>query len=194
MMEREHITGIILAGGKSSRMGTDKGLLKFQGKHLVEYSITALKPFVSEIMIVSNNSAYDNFDYKRVKDYLENQGPVAGIYSGLVETKTENNIVLSCDIPFVTSEVIQKLIKNMDVDSEIIQIENQGKTMPLIAVYKKSVANKFKKILQTDERRLRVAVQSCNYKNVSIKKELEKTTMNVNTREDFKLIENADYY
>ena len=52
MIEKKDITGIILAGGKSSRMGTDKGLLKFNDKSFIEYSIAAIKPLVSQIIIV----------------------------------------------------------------------------------------------------------------------------------------------
>ena len=56
MINKKNITGIILAGGKSSRMGKDKGFLKLNGTSFVEYSIEAMKPLVSQIMIVSNNS------------------------------------------------------------------------------------------------------------------------------------------
>ena len=62
MIEQKDITGIILAGGKSTRMGTDKGFLKFNGKSFIEYSIAALKPLVSQIIIVSNNPDYDISD------------------------------------------------------------------------------------------------------------------------------------
>lgn len=65
MVDKKNITGIILAGGKSSRMGTDKGFLLLNNKPFVQYSIDALKPFVSEIMIVSDNPDYDIFGLKR---------------------------------------------------------------------------------------------------------------------------------
>ncbi|MDB4121430.1 NTP transferase domain-containing protein [bacterium] len=68
MIDRKDITGIILAGGKSSRMKTDKGFLLLNNKPFVQYSIDALKPFVSEIIIVTDDSKYDTLGLKRVND------------------------------------------------------------------------------------------------------------------------------
>ncbi|WOD43109.1 molybdenum cofactor guanylyltransferase [Hwangdonia lutea] len=191
MIDKKHITGIILAGGKSSRMGTDKGFMLLNDKPFVQYSIDALKSLVSEIIIVSDDSDYDAFRLKRVNDITKNAGPIAGICSGLEASFTDYNLILSCDIPLISSEVLQQLIDAIDDDSEIIQIENQGKTMPLIALYKRHVKNKFKQFLQQDERRLRVAVKACKSKNIILEKEYEFSTMNVNTKEELKQVENV---
>ncbi len=191
MIQKTNITGIILAGGKSSRMGSDKGFLKLNKKPFVQYSIEALKPFVSEIMIVSDNSAYDIFGLKRITDCIKNAGPVSGIYSGLEASKTDYNLILSCDIPLITSEVLQKLIDAIDDASEIIQVESEGKSMPLIALYKKSAKEKFINFLKQDERRLRVVIKACTYKNVVLNKANQNSTLNVNTKEEFKHMEDA---
>lgn len=191
MIDKKNITGIILAGGKSSRMGTDKGFLLLKDKPFVQYSIETLKPLVTEIIIVSDNSEYDVFNLKRVNDITKNAGPVAGICSGLEASSTDYNLILSCDIPLVSSEILQKLIKSIDETSEIIQIESNGKSMPLIAIYRKQIIPKFKALLHEDERRLRVAIRSCNSKNIVLEKEYEFSTMNVNTQNDLKHIKNA---
>ncbi|MEW4922800.1 molybdenum cofactor guanylyltransferase [Algibacter sp. 2305UL17-15] len=191
MIEKKNITGIILAGGKSSRMGTDKGFLMLNNKPFVQYSIDALKPLVSEILIVSDDSKYDVFGLKRVNDTLKDAGPVSGIYSGLEASSSEYNLILSCDIPLITSEILQKLIDTIDDTSEVIQIESNSKTMPLIALYKRSVKDKFYEFLQNDERRLRIAVNACKSKNVALEKEHEFSTMNVNTKNELKAVEDA---
>jgi molybdopterin-guanine dinucleotide biosynthesis protein A len=191
MIYKKNITGIILAGGKSSRMGTDKGFLLLDEKPFVQYSIDALKPLVSEIMIVSDNSDYDIFGLKRINDSFKNAGPVAGIYSGLKASSNEYNLILSCDIPLITSQILQKLIDNIDNDFQIIQVESQGKSMPLIAIYKKEVWNIFNTILKNGERRLRVAIKSCKSKNIILEKEYEFSTMNVNTQNELKAVEDA---
>lgn len=191
MINKEHITGIILAGGKSSRMGTDKGFLMLNDKPFVQYSIEALKPLVSEIIIVSDDSNYDAFGLKRVNDITKNAGPIVGICSGLEASSTDYNLILSCDIPLINSEILKKLIAAADDDSEIIQIENHGKTMPLIALYKRHIKETFNEFLQKDERRLRVAVKACKSKNIILEKEHKFSTMNVNTKEELKQIENA---
>jgi molybdopterin-guanine dinucleotide biosynthesis protein A len=194
MNTSKNITGVILAGGKSSRMGTDKGFLKLNGKLFIEHIIAALTPFVSEIIIVSNHPEYDNFKLKRVPDFVENAGPLAGVYSGLLASKTENNLVLSCDIPLINSEILAELVRQIDDVSEIIQIESNGKTMPLISVYNKSCKTVFSSLLNQGERRLRFAVNQCKVKNIILKKEQEKWVSNINTPEQLKEIRNEHTY
>lgn len=190
MIDKKNITGIILAGGKSSRMGTDKGFLLLNKKPFVQYSIDALKPLVSNILIVSDNQDYDRFGYNRINDITKNAGPVAGICSGLEASLTEYNLILSCDIPLINSEILMELIKNIDDDLEIIQVETNGKSMPLIAIYKKQVKDSFSKLLINDERRLRVAVNACKVKNIILEKENALHVMNVNTQNELKIVEN----
>lgn len=188
MTDQKNITGIILSGGKSSRMGTDKGFLSFNGKYFLQHSIDALNPLVDNIMIVSNNEEYDIFGLKRIEDTIENAGPLAGIYSGLKQSKTDYNLVLSCDIPLINGSILQKLIDAIDDDSEIIQIESQGKTMPLIALYKKQCESIFLKFLNEGERRLQYAVNQCNVKNVILNEEETYFAQNINTPEQLNAI------
>ncbi|WP_303317932.1 molybdenum cofactor guanylyltransferase [Flavivirga abyssicola] len=191
MIDRKDITGIILAGGKSSRMGTDKGFLVLNERPFIQYSIDALKPLVSEIIIVSDHPDYDALGYKRVTDTLKDAGPVSGICSGLEASKTDYNLVLSCDIPLIKTEILEKLTTNAEHDTDIIQIESNGKTMPLIALYKKQCSRIFSNLLKKDERRLRIAVSQCRVKNISLDYTDYKTTMNVNTKEELKQLEDA---
>lgn len=188
MTNRNNITGIILSGGKSTRMGTDKGFLMFENKPFIQHSIDALKPVVSEIVIVSNNPNYDTFGFKRVEDIIENAGPVAGIYSGLKHSKTEYNLILSCDIPLISSKVLEKLIDAIDGVSDIIQIESNGKKMPLIALYKKQCETTFLKLLNEGERKLQYAISQCKVKTVRLSIEDELFTRNINTPDELKEI------
>jgi molybdopterin-guanine dinucleotide biosynthesis protein A len=188
MIDKKDITGIILSGGKSSRMGTDKGFLMYEDKRFVEHSIEALKPLVSNVIIVSDNEDYDAFGLKRIEDVIKNAGPLAGIYSGLKHASTVYGLVLSCDIPLINSEVLKKLIDAVDPDSEVIQIESQGKNMPLIALYKKSCEPIFLKLLNEGERRLQFAVNQCKVKHVLLTSEDELFTKNINTPEQLKAI------
>ncbi len=190
MKVTEHITGIILAGGKSSRMGTDKGFLKLNGKLFIEHIIEVLTPLVSEIIIVSNDLNYDNFKVKRVNDLIEDAGPLAGIYSGLSASKTKKNLVLSCDIPLINSEILNLLVNQIDDASEIIQIESNGKTMPLIALYNKDCESVFNSLLGQGERRLRFAVNQCKVKNIELNTEQKIYVSNVNTPKQLKEITN----
>ncbi|MGY8886185.1 MAG: molybdenum cofactor guanylyltransferase [Flavobacteriales bacterium] len=186
MKKKSTITGIILAGGKSSRMGEDKGFLKLNGKTFMSSIIAALKPIVGEIIIVSNNSEYDVFNLKRVADSMEDSGPLAGLYSGLLHSETENNIVLSCDVPLISSSVLKKLLEGAPSEAEVIQFESEGKTMPLVAMYKKKCRHHFLKLLQTNERRLRFAIDQLDVKTITLDSELGKTVRNINTISELK--------
>ena len=188
MEKRNNITGIILAGGKSSRMGSDKGLLKLDNSTFIERIATVLKPFVNDIIIVSDYKAHDAFGLKRIKDLYKDAGPLSGILSGLKQSKTENNIVLSCDIPFISEELITKLIAHSDEDALINQIECEGKTMPLIATYKKQCCLAIQKALDNDERRVRVLVKSLNPNTISVDSNYKLMVENINTPEQYKTL------
>ncbi|RMZ51596.1 molybdenum cofactor guanylyltransferase [Flavobacteriaceae bacterium PRS1] len=182
MNSNKHITGIILAGGKSSRIGSDKGFLLLNEKAFIQHIIEAMQPLVKDIIIVSNNSDYDILNLKRVNDLIENSGPLAGIYSGLHHSNTENNLVLSCDVPLINTETLKKLTANIEEHIDVIQLESKGKTMPLIAMYKTHCKNKFFELLQQGEKRLRFAVKQCKVKTITLNTELEKFTVNINTQ------------
>ena len=124
MKTKKHITGIILAGGKSSRMGTDKGFVLYKNKSFVQHIIEALQPLVTEIIIVSNNPDYDVFGIKRVNDIIENAGPLAGVYTGLHYSETENNLVISCDVPLINSETLTLLIDGVDDKKDVNGMEH----------------------------------------------------------------------
>ena len=191
MVNKKDITGIVLAGGKSSRMGSDKGLLKIDKKTFVENVIAAMEPLVNEIIIVSNNPEYNQFGFHRVEDGIKDSGPLAGLYSGLKYSDSEFNLVLSCDIPMIKTEILKKLIEADYKKYEVTQIKSHNKTMPLIAIYHKHCMHKCLELLQQGERRLRVAVNQLKTKTILIDSEFDPFVKNVNTKEDLKTINHA---
>lgn len=188
MKFKNNITGIILAGGKSSRMGTEKGLIIYKNKPFVEHIIEAMSPLVDNIIIISNNKTYESFGFKCYEDLIKNTGPLAGIYTGLRYSKTNNNLIVSCDIPLVNTVVLQKLIDQKNDASEVIQIQSQGKNMPLIALYKKSCEVIFMEELHQNQKKVQKALKKCNVKTVIIDGSLEQVTANINTPEDLELL------
>jgi len=188
MIDKKNITGIILAGGKSSRMGTDKGFLSHNNKPFITHIINALKPLVTEIIIVSDLKRYDIFGLKRITDTIKNAGPLAGIYSGLKSSKTTYNLVLSCDIPLIKTKVLQQLLEAAENDFDVIQAKSKDRSMPLIALYKKSCASIFDKLLRNGERRMTIAVNSCNSKTIILNTEDDIYTTNINTPKQLKTL------
>ncbi len=189
-MDKQNTTGIILAGGKSARMGSDKGFVLYNDATFMSHVIATLQAFVSEIIIVSNDSEYDVFKLKRVKDKFEDAGPLAGLYSGLVNSETEKNIVLSCDVPLINNEVLKVLVEGYDSEVDVVQLKSNGETMPLIAMYKKQTIHQFLELLKQGDRRLRVAVKSLKTKTITLDAKLDPFVRNINTTTQLKEINN----
>ncbi len=171
MATKTNITGIILAGGKSSRMGSDKALMQFNGKTFLEHVVCALKPLVDDILIVSDNPMHEGFGYSRVLDTIKDAGPLSAIHAGLTHSSTEKNLLLSCDVPLIETSVLEFLIENLEEEIDVIQLTNKEKSIPLVALYKKRVAPYFFTLLKQGERRIIKALNGLHTKSLSIAKD-----------------------
>jgi molybdopterin-guanine dinucleotide biosynthesis protein A len=147
-MKKQKITGIILAGGKSSRMGTEKGLLQLGTKRMIEHAIDILKKQCDQIIISANSKAYDFLGYPVVADVILNSGPMGGIYSGLISSKTELNLVLSCDMPLIQKELLADLINNNKEFDVVVPWHEEEKFEPMCALYKNSCIPVFEAFIQ----------------------------------------------
>ncbi len=188
MGTKKHITGIILAGGTSTRMGSDKALMSLNGKPFMRYVIQAVTPLVDSLFIVSNHKQHDQFGLDRIPDLFQEAGPLAGLYAGLSHTQTIDNLVLSCDIPLISTPLLKYLMKSVNQEDKVVQLEARGKSMPLIACYKKSCTNQIAELLEQGERRLRTAVNTLNPKTIPVADKWAYQTTNINTPEELKKI------
>ena len=188
-MTRKKLSGIILAGGKSSRMGSDKALLLYNNKTFLEHVVCAIKPLVDDILIISNNKEHQVDDCTTIPDLILNSGPIAGIYTGLKHTETENNLVLSCDIPLVQTSILELIIKNNEPDKDVVQIIDDQNSMPLIALYKKRIAPYLLSELNKGERRLVKSINKLNKKNIYVTNDQHNCLININTVADLNILE-----
>jgi molybdopterin-guanine dinucleotide biosynthesis protein A len=106
----ETLTVFILCGGKSSRMQSEKGLVLFQNKPFIEHIIKAILPITDKIKLVTANKEYDYLPYDKIPDTVTDKGPLGGIYTALTDSETEFNLILSCDIPLISTELLSELI------------------------------------------------------------------------------------
>ncbi|REG98613.1 molybdenum cofactor guanylyltransferase [Flavobacterium aquicola] len=180
------ITAILLAGGKSQRMGTDKGLLVLNGKTFIHNICDALKPVVgSNILIVSANKEYDKLGFSRVEDIIENKGPVGGLYTGLKESKTKVNLVVSVDVPFVTTELLQWLVENHNETDMVTQTKIGDKTSPLIGVYDRSMKIVFGEQIAGNKLKLRQAIEDVKHRTLEVPEKWSSQLQNINTQEEY---------
>lgn len=176
-------TGIILAGGKSSRMNEDKGLMLLEGKPMIQYVIDVLKPLVDEIIIISNNPDYQQFDFPVYSDLIKEKGPLAGIYTGLFFSQSETNIVLSCDVPYVNEELISFLLNEHQSHQITIPLKEE-RTHQLIGVFSKSCEAVFGISLEKEELKLLEAFKNLNLSIVDANHFDSQLFKNINTPND----------
>lgn len=180
------ITAIILAGGKSQRMETDKGLLTLDGKTFIKHICDALQPIVgSNILIVSSNKQYDALGFTRVEDIIENKGPVGGLYTALKASKTKVNLVLSVDVPLVSTELLQWVLKNHDETYMVTQTKSGDKTSPLIGVYDRSMRIVFGEHMAGKQLKLRKVIEDVKHQTLEIPEKWNNQIQNINTPEEY---------
>ncbi len=135
--KHQEVTGIILAGGKSRRMGVDKGLMLYKGKPMVSYSIDLLKLFCSRIIISTSNTKYEVFGIQTIADTFPNTGPMGGLYSVLKESTTDIHICLPCDLPRMKAEVLEYMLSLSAPTHCVVTLTQQPE--PLVAIYPSGV-------------------------------------------------------
>ena len=138
MIGKDKIGGIVLAGGQSSRMGREKGLVPFCGKAMVQWVLEALHPLVSDLVIVANDSGYETFGYRVVADDFKEMGPVGGLCTGLRASRSEINFVVGCDMPLITTSLLQHLLDQLG-DETAIAAQTAGRKQPLVSIYRKEM-------------------------------------------------------
>lgn len=142
-----NVTGIILAGGQSSRMGVNKAVLDVGGITVIEKIISELSPVVSRIVIATNDkNPYPSLGLEIVHDNYPCQGPLAGLQVGLSTADTPWCIITACDVPWITSGVFETLLHvihkcEADRPGEVQAIVPISRSIPqpLVAAYHQSV-------------------------------------------------------
>ena len=146
-------TAVVLAGGKSSRMGRPKSLLLFDGEPLITHIVRALKQMFAEMVIVAApEQELPDLPAILVRDEVAYQGPVGGIYYGLNAANGEFCFVTSCDVPFLNAALISRLMAQI-LNYDVAVPYWEDRFQPLHAVYRRSVLPLLKEQLNRGELR-----------------------------------------
>ena len=149
------VSGIVLAGGRSVRMGTDKTQLAWGRHTLLEQADSLLRGVTDEVLVVGNlEGTYCLQGVRQVKDRYAGRGPLGGIHAGLLAAKYEAAIVLSCDMPFVTAKLAAFLVAKSDGFAAVTP-RCRGRIEPLCAVYARSCLAAIEDLLQAGENQVR---------------------------------------
>lgn len=148
------MTGIILAGGESKRLGVNKAFIELDSKKLIEHIYLKLDKIFDKIIIVTNSlNNFRNFQAKIIRDKVPGIGPLGAILWGLEASTSKYNFITGCDSPFIKNEIIQLLIKKINQADVIIPYSNKGYE-PLLAIYSKNCLEAIKKSINSGDLRI----------------------------------------
>ena len=130
-------SGFVLAGGHSSRMGRDKALLPYQGTTLVQYVARAVQAAAGAVALVGDPARYSALGYPVYRDKFPGCGPLGGVYTALDISSTDWNLIVACDMPAVSVEVLESLIEGANGSGAncVVATGPGGEPEPLLAVY-----------------------------------------------------------
>jgi molybdopterin-guanine dinucleotide biosynthesis protein A len=130
------LTGFVLAGGRSSRMGTDKAALLLNGRTLLEHAIGMVGAVTGEpVFILGSRQLYASYG-EVIEDHYPGCGPLAGIHAALSRSHTRFNLIIAVDTPFLSPEFLQHMTRRAIESEAVVTVpEIAGYTQPLCAVY-----------------------------------------------------------
>lgn len=130
------VTGIVLAGGQSRRLGTNKAVVEVGGVRLIERVLAHLRRLSDDLVIVANEAEpYGSLGGRLVADEWPGMGSLGGIYSGLRAARYERGLVAACDMPFLNARLLRAMIElSRDYDVVMPRL-NDGRMEPLHAIY-----------------------------------------------------------
>ena len=132
------VTGLILSGGKSKRMGRPKAFLPYEGSTVLGHIVSEIKDLFSEIFIVANEvESYEDLGVDVVKDILPHRGPLGGILSGLMTSSNHYAFVMACDMPLIDKRLVRELVSRRQ-DNDVVVLSHPQGIEPLFGVYSKN--------------------------------------------------------
>ena len=159
---------IVLAGGRSERMGQDKALLRWNGVSLLEGAVATLRPLVREVVIVADRAdRYDLPDCRTVADAFPQTGPLGGILTGLIALGTGMHLAVACDMPSLQPAVLRLLLDAATPEWDVVVPEIDGRLEPLCAVYADTAVPALQDFLQGGGRALHKALDLLRTRRIS---------------------------
>ncbi|MHC4460589.1 MAG: molybdenum cofactor guanylyltransferase [Planctomycetota bacterium] len=166
---REKATAIILAGGDSGRMGTDKSMLLIKDRPIVETISEQLRGTFDQILISTNEADKLAFlGFEIIPDRIPGQGPLMGIASSLKASANEANFVVACDIPHIDLTYVRRMLAEAEDTDIVIPTTGDEKYEPLFAVYRKSALKAINEVLSSGGRRISDVFARCRVKYIEM--------------------------
>ncbi len=187
------MTGIILAGGKSRRMGENKAFLDAGGVSLFERVYGVFTEIFRDIIIVTNDARpFERYGAHLQQDILQDKGALGGLYTGLVHSASYHAFCTACDMPLLNPGVIKYMVKERDAYDVIVPKTRDG-LHPLHAIYSKQCLRPMRRLLDRDDLRIvnffpQVRVRYIGETEIRKFDPHMRSLINVNTEEEMKAV------
>lgn len=193
MKLRNDIVGVILAGGKSSRMGKDKALLDLNGKSFIQHIAEELQKVFTKVIIVSDHSKpYKFLDLPMYEDIFKGCGPLAGIHSAFIHSNSDRIFVVSTDMPLINTSTIQHLLDCSSI-GDVIIYSIRNTIQPLFGIYNRNCFSLLENHLIRKQYSVVKFIQSIHSNIIPgssvLRFDISQVLININTTEDYNSID-----
>ena len=189
-MAQINLSAVIQAGGNSSRMGHDKGLVKLAGKPMAQHVLDQVKNLAEETLITTNNQAeYAQFGVKMVADETPGAGALPGLLTALRAAKGKHVLLVAVDMPFIAKDVLEHLLSLKD-KANVIVPRWADRFQPMQAVYEREVVlSAVSTALSQNKKRMisfydNITLHTVSEATIRQLDPTERTFFNVNTPEE----------
>ncbi len=189
------VTGIVLAGGRSTRMYCNKALLPCGPVTMLERIVYELNKSCTQVIIVSGENQYKLRECLVIPDLYRDGGPLGGIYAGLRASGTEFNFCMACDMPRFKGELVNILAERA-AGYQVVVPRVKGYYEPLLALYHRSCLGVMEEVLKAGQRKIVAIYPYLKVKAVLHEEIVEKLGeneyyLNINTPEDWESYQRA---
>lgn len=150
----DDVSAIVLVGGRSRRLGTDKAMLRLDGITNVERLVRTLRALTSHVVLVGGQERFGGIDARWIPDRIAGAGPLGGIISGLDAISTEWCFVLACDTPLVSAELLKRLYDARSGACDAVVPRHAERIEPLVGLYARRASRSLSRALESGERTL----------------------------------------
>jgi len=191
------VAGVILAGGKSRRFGSNKAFADIDGRPLIDRVISVLRPIFDELLIITNTpDEYAFLELPMHEDLIKGLGPIGGIYTGLEKIRNPRGFFVACDMPFLNEKLIQHLA-GLSEGFEAVVPKIDWKMEPLHAVYSKGCIPTIKDLIDAGECMInrffqRTQVRFLSEDEIKIYDPLLRSFYNINKPDELKALLNGE--
>lgn len=147
MMDRQW-TGVVLAGGQSSRMGRDKALIEIDGRTMLDRAIDLLRPHVREVLVIGDPTKYGQVHGTVIADEEPGLGPLGGLVTALKKARYVRLLVIACDLPELNDRLMARLKVVLDEGHDAVVPRHGGLIEPLAAAYHRHAVDAFSECLR----------------------------------------------